>query len=69
MLDLSIKQNELSLSKTEKKLFGLAFGKIIATYYQDKTNLKKFKENEKILKKEVKNLEVKRDFGKKEQKS
>lgn len=69
MLDLSIKQNELSLSKTEKKLFGLAFGKIIATYYQDKDNLKKFSENEKILQKEVKHLEAKRDSGKKEQES
>lgn len=69
MEDLIIKSNELNLNAAEKKLFALAFGEIITTYYKDKANLKKFEENKEILQKEVKRLEAERNSGKKEQKS
>ena len=69
MLDLKVKTNTLNLTASEKRLFSLAIGGAIAKFYKDETNLKNFQTEEENLKKEVKRLEVKRDSGRKEQKS
>ena len=69
MLDLEAKTNTLNLTASEKRLFSLSIGEAISKFYEDENNLKSFKQEEKNLKKEVKRLELKRDSGKKEQKS
>lgn len=46
---ISVYSNELSLTETEKKLFYLEMGKIIAKFYKDPENQKKFKEWKKNL--------------------
>ena len=47
--EVDVYSNELSLTETEKKLFYLEIGRIIAKFYKDPDNQKKFEEWKKNL--------------------
>lgn len=68
MLELEAKISDLDLTPTEKRLFGISIGKVIAKFYENKDNLETFRKQEEKFKKEIERLEAKRDSKKKEQK-
>lgn len=42
--EIDVYSNDLSLTETEKRLFGIQMGEIIAKYYQNPENQKEFEE-------------------------